>query len=643
VTEFLRNVCWRLCAFAMGICCFLLGANASAGPGDLDPTFGAGGRLFINMDANAEAAVSLLQQADGKLLVGRATNLVVATSVDLSAMRLNPTGTVDASFGGDGVVSVDLPGITASTKVMGQQGFGSVVVAGRAWRDDDPNRGFFAIARYLSDGTLDSSFGSGGYILDDFGAPRATINALVVQPDGKLVVAGNVETTPGVTNAAFSRFNANGSLDPTFGQNGRLILDVAGVGRADSAYALVRRFDGRLIATVTAADANWSTDEWWHVHTILLSLTADGNVDSSFGPDGRVSLDISALQAWGTPQVGFQSDGKVVLAWLKSHPPDGLPCDLHLSRLDGSGHLDSTFGTSGFETVALGRCYVQPRIVVLPDDSILFSAPPFFDSPWDYTGYTCPCAPLVMRMTANGAPDMAFGENGAASVDLGIDNILSNTNTDFGTHLIQQTDGNIAIATTGVYDKERSTLNGAVVEHSGIAVARLLRSGASPGVIGFKSADALVRESQSGVSVYVQRTGGRAGAVSVRFATSDRSALGGADYSPSSGTLTWLDGDNMDKVITIAILGDSIVESTESLDVTLSNPTGGAFLATSRSGVDIENYFPLPEVVISSPPGGSTSSDKSGGGAVDWASIALLILLGRLKRTSSGRNRWAYP
>ena len=157
-------------------------------------------------------------------------------------------------------------------------------------------------------------------------------------------------------------------------------------------------------------------------------------------------------------------------------------------------------------------------------------------------------------------------------------------------------------------------------------------------MIGFKNPIGLVRETQPSASVVVQRTGGRAGTVSVDFATSDRSAVGGNDYSPNSGTLTWLDGDMTDKVITIAILGDSIVESTESLGVTLSNPTGGAFLATSRSGVDIENYFPLPPAAAASPPAGSASRDNSGGGAVDWASIVLLMMLGGF-RISYARYR----
>ena len=293
----------------IGLPLLLLAAGvAVARPGDLDPTFGRGGRVFINMDAHAEAATSLVQQGDGKLLVGRDTNAFGATTADLSVLRLNPDGTPDASFGGDGAASTDLPGITASTRAVVQQDAGKVVAAGPAWEDDDPNRLFAGLVRYQADGTLDATFGSGGVVLENYGASSASIHALVVLSDGRLIAAGGADRAGGSADMAFARFDTNGSIDATFGSNGRLVVDFDGAGRYDTAHALVQRPDGRLIAAGMAYEA---TNSW---QPVLLGLTADGAVDSSFGTNGHAIPDFAGRQMVGESRIGLQSDGKIVVA-----------------------------------------------------------------------------------------------------------------------------------------------------------------------------------------------------------------------------------------------------------------------------------------------------------------------------------------
>jgi uncharacterized delta-60 repeat protein len=222
-----RNVRRRLRALTIGLPLMLMTAGAAVGaPGDLDLTFGRGGRVFINMDANAETAAPLVQQGDGRLLLGRGTNFMVATGVDLSVVRLNPDGRPDADFGGNGMASTDVPGITASTRVVVRQDADKIIVAGPAWSDDNPNRVFAAIVRYLADGTLDATFGSRGVLLEDFGATGASIDALVVLPDGRLVAAGYADKSGGRRDMAFARFNTNGSIDTTFGSMAMIVASL---------------------------------------------------------------------------------------------------------------------------------------------------------------------------------------------------------------------------------------------------------------------------------------------------------------------------------------------------------------------------------------------------------------------------------
>jgi hypothetical protein len=114
----------------------------------------------------------------------------------------------------------------------------------------------------------------------------------------------------------------------------------------------------------------------------------------------------------------------------------------------------------------------------------------------------------------------------------------------------------------------------------------------------------------------------------VDFATSDDTAQSGSDFVRTSGTLTWADGDRADKAITIAVTDDSLTENLEKLRITLSNPTGGTFLAMSHSDVLIKDDDPPPSVNPPSPnPGHATDPALAGGGAVNWAQLLALALL----------------
>ena len=493
-----RRDSWQINSLRAALLTSLLATGAAVGaPGDLDSLFGVGGRTFINMDSNAEAATSLVQQSDGKLLVGRATNFMVATSVDLSVVRLDQDGRLDLSFGGDGMASTDLPGVTASTRVVLQLASGKIAVVGLAWSDDYEGRLFSTIARYLADGTLDTAFGTGGFVHADLGSARASILAVVEQPDGRLVAAGYVETTPGAGDAAFTRFNLDGSVDTTFGHGGRLILDLNGTKNAEAAYALVQRPDGGLISAVVWDDATS------FARTALVTMTANGDLESPSGLQVRPTEGIAYGRTLDRPALALQSDGKVVLAGVVLRP-DSFACDLHIERRDASGHLDPTFGASGIATFALGLCYSPVDIIVASDDSILFSgASERFDGEWDYGFFSCPCYPLVLRVTANGERDVTFGMDGAASIDLGVGVLQSNVSDIEGTHVLQQSDGRIVIAASGQYDDEMFSSNGVTSSSVGIVLSRLLASGASPGLIGFKGAGPRFAES-------VQRRSARA-------------------------------------------------------------------------------------------------------------------------------------
>ncbi len=635
----LRSVCGPLRALA---CCLSLGlvaTGAFAVPGDVDLTFGNGGRVFISADTYSVVAASLVLQSDGKMLIGRATNLMVPTNVNLTVIRLNPDGTPDAAFGASGTASINLPGITASTQMVVIQGSGKIIVAGPASRADNPGGQYFAVARYQTDGTLDPTFGAGGYVLEDYNTAQAVINALLVQPDDRLVAVGSALGAGGKTNMAFTRFNADGLIDTTLGTNGHLIVDFSGDGRNSTAHSLARRADGGLI--IAGTNGNSTVEDPSVLHSVLLALTADGAVDSSFGIGGRATPDFAGEKAYSDPQLGIQSNGEIVMSEVATH--DNGTCELLVTRMDERGQMDPAFGTSGFASLPLGDCDVAVNVFVAPDDHILIGRASVY-SGWD--GSYCPCAILVTRLTEDGSRDVAFGVDGTASVDVGVNDSLSNLEFFRAPLLAQLTHGQIVVAGTEENDHEGSVGPGTLSTTYSTAVARLLKDGASPGLIGFKLQGGTIPWSQPSATLYVQRTGGSAGAVSVTFKTRDVTYPSGPDYSSASGTLNWPDGDTSDKPITVATANNSMAAGTESLEVTLSNPTGGTFLATRLSRIDIEHEPvpvsptpisptqvspPAPDPFLSSPSGG-------GGGAVGWAQLLTLaiMLIGSRRRDRIG-------
>src|SRR5947209_18146229 len=177
--------------------------SVDAGPGDLDATFGTGGRVLTDFGGGAGAR-ALALQADGRIVVAGRSR--VAVGDDFALARYNPNGSLDPSFGSGGRVLTDF-GVDDEASALALQSDGKIVVAGFS---DVVGFGF-ALARYNPDGSLDPSFGSGGRVLT---GGVALARGLVLQADGRIVVAGVSAGFAGDSDFALARFNPDGSLDP---------------------------------------------------------------------------------------------------------------------------------------------------------------------------------------------------------------------------------------------------------------------------------------------------------------------------------------------------------------------------------------------------------------------------------------------
>src|SRR5207302_7755525 len=122
---------------------------------------------------------------------------------------------------------------------------GKLVVAGYVDLTGPYN---FALARYRPDGALDTGFGSGGKVITGFGGASAAASGIALQPDGKLVVAGNAGIGPdGRYRYAVVRYSSDGGLDPNFGNGGTVTTVVAGENGSDSAAAVAVQADGKIV------------------------------------------------------------------------------------------------------------------------------------------------------------------------------------------------------------------------------------------------------------------------------------------------------------------------------------------------------------------------------------------------------------
>ena len=286
--------------------------------GSLDRTFGAGGTAITDFSGASDAAWALAVQPDGKLVAAGVGN------GDFALVRYNADGTLDTQFGIGGKIATDF-GRDDRANALAVQQDGKIIAAGVADGLD------FALARYGTDGTLDATFGIGGSVVTDFSGNRDSAFAVAIQPDGMIVAAGVTGTFP-TAQFALARYNTDGSLDAQFGAGGTVTIDF---GKDARAHALAIQPDGKV---VTGGFVNNGSSN----DAALARHNADGTVDGSFGAGGRVLTDFGGRN-FGTALV-IQSDGRIVVAGADDFPPY---YDFALARYEGDGARDVSFSGDG--------------------------------------------------------------------------------------------------------------------------------------------------------------------------------------------------------------------------------------------------------------------------------------------------------
>ena len=300
--------------------------------GSLDATFSGDGKAFVDFTSKRDSASALAIQADGKIVVvGEAG--AGAANPKFAAARLNPDGTLDATFSGDGKVTTDFTAKEDFANGVVIQADGKIVVDGPSGiLVSNPK---IALARYNPDGTLDTTFSGDGKVMTDFTSKMDWANGIALQADGKIVVVGVAGWFGSNPKFLVARYNTDGALDATFSGDGRVMTDFTS--REDQAVGVVIQTDGRIVASGAAAQSRDSK-------FALARYNTDGSLDTTFSSDGRTTTDFTSRKdgAWS---VALQADGKIVAAGeagLGFANPTFALC-----RYTTDGDLDATFSGDG--------------------------------------------------------------------------------------------------------------------------------------------------------------------------------------------------------------------------------------------------------------------------------------------------------
>ena len=293
-------------------------------------------------------------------------------------MRLrSANGTLDPTFGSGGKRVIDFGTDDESVYGAALQPDGKIVLAGDSRLQP-------AVVRLKANGTLDTSFDGDGRKLFSWGA-IGRVTAVVVAPNGKILLGGF--SGPEGGNIQVARLNANGAFDTTFGTAGIAAVDF---GATEFGEAIARQADGRILVAGRSSTAG----------AVVARLRATGVLDPDFGGDGRVTLPGGG----SVNAVLVQPDRNIVVAGNASGS-----ATMTVTRLKPDGSLDTSFGSGGTATVAFGSL-ANPLggAARQPDGKIVIA------------GYTQDGEDVaVARLNTNGSLDATFGTGGKATVDFG--------------------------------------------------------------------------------------------------------------------------------------------------------------------------------------------------------------------------------
>ncbi|MEO1259269.1 MAG: hypothetical protein AAFZ15_10760 [Bacteroidota bacterium] len=361
------------------IVCLLFFGSAFSQPGTIDNSFGDAGVVITIQDEYLESS-NMVEQPDGKIIVA---GWYRVTSRRLILIRYNTDGSIDTSFGNDGFFISDFR-VYDSVKITLQPD-GKIVATGNIVTDFD-----IFVARINPNGTLDPTFGTDGYtqVTLTYGSKG---RAVAVAPDGKIIVGATMGDGNIQDKFIVLRFNANGTLDNTFGING---IGEANYTPSTWMTDLVLRPDGGIVVCGRGGPAGYF---------MVTAFTAAGNLDPSFDGDGILLFDFLDPSVVGFNDLyalEIDADGKL-------YALGRLSTNMVSIRINPDGSLDDTYGEDGLAVVELDE-WSEARGATFDDEGRIVAVGLY---------QSIPNAMVAVRLKTNGDLDETFGNNGYTIID----------------------------------------------------------------------------------------------------------------------------------------------------------------------------------------------------------------------------------
>ncbi|MEK6284917.1 MAG: TonB family protein [Acidobacteriota bacterium] len=362
---------------------------------------------------NYDAVKAMTLQPDGKVIVagftrGKSTNPVAASGNgadgrktprnskgDFALARYLADGSPDTSFGEGGKVVTDFAGNDDRVNAVALQADGKILLVGiTGWDDCDSD---FALARYNSDGTLDASFGRGGKVVTDFFGKYDEALAVAIERDGGIVVAGRAWSDR--SNLAVARYTRRGSLDPAFGNAGKAVTPST---RTVDACSISLQDDGKILIAGGSSDCSAvGGTVSFRSFFELTRYHADGRTDTAFGDKGTLTTTVKPPE--GIPSaIAIQSDGKVIVASKTNM--EGRSGYFLLRRFDKNGLPDDSFGNGGTAVTRFENTTIPGAIALLPNGGFIVVGSAYL------TG--SPQAFALARYAKNGELNLSFRRAG---------------------------------------------------------------------------------------------------------------------------------------------------------------------------------------------------------------------------------------
>ncbi|MEN8224533.1 MAG: T9SS type A sorting domain-containing protein [Bacteroidota bacterium] len=320
--------------------------------GSLDNNFGNGGFAVIDGGTDSEYAYDMVLQDDGKVLLGGSAYNQYTTVDDFALLRLNADGSPDNTFGTSGIVMTDINGEFDNAFSMALQDDGKILLAGHTYISGKRNA---CVVRYNTDGSLDAAFGSGGIAMTSIGCITDRTRDIGLQQDGKIVICGYIND--GADDHTFvCRFNADGTLDQSFANNGIATLDIGG--NDDKLWALCILPGGKILVGGYTRNSSNENDY------LMIRYLTDGSLDNSFGSNGIKMHNFNSTDI--IIDMILQADGKILTA--------GGAFVFELARFLENGDADIGFGNNGIVHTNINTGSDFSQTLCLQDDGKIIVA-----------------------------------------------------------------------------------------------------------------------------------------------------------------------------------------------------------------------------------------------------------------------------